>query len=61
MLTEGTVAADNPFRHSDAATVSVQLLAPAVMDVIHHMCRAEFFVEPVSDAPRVDLCHSGQP
>ena len=48
MLTEGIVAADNPFRQNNAATASIQLLAPAVMDVLHHMCRVEFFVEPVS-------------
>lgn len=51
MLTEGVVAADNPFRHDNAATVSIQLIPPAVMDVIHHMCRVEMFADLVSSVP----------
>lgn len=51
LLSSGSVAANNPYKYSDAATVSTRLLAAGVLDVIPQMCRVEFFAEPVSCMP----------
>ena len=51
LLSSGSVAANNPYKYSNSATVSTRLLAAGVLDVIPHMCRVEFFTEPVSCMP----------
>lgn len=64
LLTTGSVAANNPYKYSSAATVSLRLLAPVVLDVILQMCRVEFFAEPVSCTPDMSaLVHysTGEP
>ena len=53
LLSTGSVAANNPYKYSNAATVSTRLLAPVVLDVIPHMCRVEFFTEPVGCVPTI--------
>lgn len=56
LLTPGSVAANNPYKYSNAATVSLQLLAAGVLDAIPHMCRVEFFAEQVGCMPTLNVC-----
>ena len=48
LLPVGTVPASNPYKLGSDALVSIRLLNPGVLDVIHHMCKVEFFQEAVS-------------